>query len=46
MRPMPAGSSNIGTWLLILDVITFCSIFSNSGNIYIFLIILYIYLFI
>ena len=30
-RPMPAGASNIGTWLLILDVITFCSIFSNAG---------------
>lgn len=31
-RPMPAGACNIGTWLLILDVITFLSIFSNAGN--------------
>jgi len=31
MRPMPQGSSNIGTWLLILDSITFCAIFSNAG---------------
>jgi hypothetical protein len=30
---MPAGASNIGTWLLILDVITFCAIFSNAGKI-------------
>lgn len=32
-RPMPNGASNIGTWLLIIDVITFCSIFSNAGKI-------------
>lgn len=32
MRPLPAGSSNIGTWLLIIDIITFCAIFSNAGK--------------
>lgn len=30
---MPAGACNIGTWLLILDVITFIAIFSNAGNV-------------
>lgn len=37
---MPSGASNIGTWLLIIDVITFCSIFSNAGKSKIFIILL------
>ena len=30
-RPIAGGACNIGTWLIILDVITFVSIFSNAG---------------
>ncbi|KRX07124.1 hypothetical protein PPERSA_09338 [Pseudocohnilembus persalinus] len=30
-RPLPQGACNIGTWLLILDLISFSAIFSNSG---------------
>jgi len=31
IRPLPAGACNIGTWLIILDVITFISVFCNAG---------------
>jgi anoctamin-10 len=30
-RPFPQGASNIGNWLVILEVITFFGIFSNAG---------------
>jgi anoctamin-10 len=30
-RPFPQGASNIGNWLIILEVITFFAIFSNAG---------------
>ncbi|EGR33655.1 hypothetical protein IMG5_047010 [Ichthyophthirius multifiliis] len=30
-RPIPTGASNIGTWLLIIDIISFISIFANAG---------------
>ena len=30
-RPFPQGASNIGNWLIILEVVTFLGIFSNAG---------------
>lgn len=30
-RPVPKGAANIGTWLIILDLISFCAIFFNVG---------------
>lgn len=30
-RPFPQGASNIGNWLIILEVITFFGIFCNAG---------------
>ena len=30
-RPVPKGAANIGTWLVILDLISFLAIFSNTG---------------
>lgn len=31
-RPIPNGTSGLGSWFLILDIISFLSIFSNAGK--------------
>ena len=31
IRPFPQGASNIGNWLIIIEVITFLGIFCNAG---------------
>jgi hypothetical protein len=37
---MPSGAANIGSWLVILDLINFIAIFSNAGIIF-YIVLLY-----
>ena len=30
-RPIPTGAKSIGIWFIILDIITFFSLFTNAG---------------
>ena len=32
-RPLPAGACNIGTWFIIIDVVTFFALLCNAGKI-------------